>query len=245
MIECPICSTPNAYQLRFIKLLGARTGKYNPMYFCKECYSFFQRPDYHEDDKMLEGDLQWHLARREYYRNHSERILNQVTKLSPNARTLLDIGCGIGTSILKATELGLTAQGIEPNPYAVRYAKDNLSLNLIPGYFSADLFNAKFDIIIVDNVLEHVPVPRTFIRDVFAILNRGGILFLAVPGRSGGFLRVLYSLLFPNSKFNMFVDNDVHINHFSRKSILRIIEPYGATLRLELYSGAYIIQAKD
>jgi SAM-dependent methyltransferase len=243
MIECPICGACKVYQL-FIKLKGSRTGKYNPLYFCKECDSFFQRPDYHEDDKTLLGDLQWHLNQRDHNRNHTESILRQVIQISPDSKTLLDIGCGLGTSILISRELGLCAQGIEPNPYAVRYAEITLSLNLIQAYFGANLFNTKFDIIIADNVLEHVPAPRTFIRDVFAVLNPGGIFYLAFPDRDGGILRVVFSMLFPRSRHSLFADNDVHINHFSRKSILKMIEPYNATVRLELRSGAYIIQSK-
>lgn len=96
----------------------------------------------------------------------------------------------------------------------------------------------------LDMVLEHVPAPHTFMRDVFAILNPGGILYLRVPDRKGGILRIVYSLLFPTDIRSLFMDNDVHINHFSRKSILKLIEPYGATLRLELGYGSYIIQAK-
>jgi len=203
-----------------------------------------QRPDYEEDDRQLKGDMQWHLQRRELYKDQADRILRQVIQISPDAKTLLDVGCGLGTTVLISRELGFTAQGIEPNPYAVRYAKENLSLDLIQAYFSADLFDTKFDVMIVDNVLEHITSPRAFIKEVFSLLNKRGILYLAVPDRRGGILRIIYSLLFPRNKFSLFLDNDVHINQFSQKSILKLIEPYGATLLRVLRSGEYIIQAK-
>jgi 2-polyprenyl-3-methyl-5-hydroxy-6-metoxy-1,4-benzoquinol methylase len=167
-----------------------------------------------------------------------------VRQVSPDAKTLLDIGCGIGTFVLKSRELGLSAEGVEPSPYAVQYAREHSSLSLKQAYFGANLFDVKFDVVVADNVLEHVPAPRAFLRDVFAVLNGGGILYLAVPGRRGGLLRVVYSLLCPTSRLSLFADNDVHINHFSRKSILKLIEPFHATVRLQLHSGAYIIQAK-
>ena len=244
MIECPICGATQGVSILIKKIKGSRTAKYNPLYNCKECDSLFQRPNYHEDDNQLKVDLQWHLAKRENNGNHVENVLHQGVQIAPDAKTLLDIGRGIGDYILKSKEFGLSAQGIEPNPYAVKYAKDNLSLNLILAYFGADSFNTKFDVVIVDSVLEHVPMPRTFIQDVFAILNRGGILYLAVPGRRGGIVRIVFSLIFPTSKLSLFADNDVHINHFSRKSISMLIEPYSATLHHELHPGAYIIQAK-
>jgi SAM-dependent methyltransferase len=244
-IECPICGALKGYNLWFVRLRGSRTGKYNPLYFCNNCDSFFQRPNYHEDDNTLKGDLLWLLNFRNRNKKHTERVIRQIIQIHPGAKTLLDIGCGLGTSIQISQTFGIIAQGVEPNPYAVKFAMDNLSIPLKQAYFSAQLFNNKFDIIIIDNVLEHVPLPQILIRDVFEVLNPGGIIFLAVPNRDGGILRIVYSYLFPICPNSLFFDNDVHINHFSRKSILKLIEPYNAILRLDTSSGEFFIQSKS
>jgi len=230
------------HELWFVKLKGSRTGKYSPLHYCRRCNLFFQRPNYREDDKTLQGDLQWHLNKIVLQKGHVKKILLEAKKVFSEAKTVLDIGCGVGVSILVARELGLSAQGVEINPYAVRYARDNFSIDLVQAYFAADLFRKKFDIVMVDNVLEHLPDLRSFVKDVFAVLKPEGVLYLAVPGRKGGLLRIIYSFLFPTAERSLFLDNDVHINHFSRRTILNLIEPYNATIHLELHSGAYIIQ---
>lgn len=245
---CPIC-TQKARHLWFIAIKGSRTNKYSPLFFCNRCNFFFQRPDYHEDEQQLKRDLEWHLSSSaESHKDHLRHLLSQVMQILPNAKTLLDIGCGTGVSILLSRELGLSAEGVEPNPYAVEWAKNNFSLSLKQAYFEANLFNNKFDIIIADSVLEHVSTPKSFMRDVFSVLNPGGILWLSVPGRRRGILRdilrLVYSAIFTRDARSLFVDNDVHINHFSQTSVAKLIDPFGATLLAELQPGTFIIKAR-
>jgi 2-polyprenyl-3-methyl-5-hydroxy-6-metoxy-1,4-benzoquinol methylase len=243
MSECPVCKATQVRKIRTLK--GSRTGRGNPLYICLDCFSLYQRPGYHlGDDETLRADLSWHLDELAIHRKHSESIVRQLLDLNPNARTLLDIGCGIGASRAVAERVGLDYQGVEPNPYCVNYAKTVLSLDLMQAYFKADLFSDRFDLVIADMVLEHVVEPSAFVADVFSILSPGGLFFLSVPGRRGGVLRVIYSLIFPRAKYSLFLDNDVHINHFSRTGIMRLIAQNGAVLRAELSKGTYVIQAK-
>jgi 2-polyprenyl-3-methyl-5-hydroxy-6-metoxy-1,4-benzoquinol methylase len=154
----------------------------------------------------------------------------------------LDIGCGIGTTLYIASELGLKVQGIEPNPYAIKYAKEHLPFNFIEGYFGPGSVSSNFDIIILDMVLEHVPEPRALVKEVFKVLNPGGILYLSVPNMKGGILRVLYSLIHQRGYKSLFVDNDVHINHFSKKSISIMMKQNGGTILHEPKAGTYVIK---
>lgn len=244
---CPICNK-KARHLWFIAIKGSRTKKYCPLFFCNRCNFFFQRPEYRENDQQLKKDLEWHLSSSEHHKDHVRKLLDQVMQILPNAKTLLDIGCGTGVSILLSRELGLRAEGVEPNPYAVSWAKNNYSLSLKQAYFEAKLFKNKYDIIIADSVLEHVSTPQSFMHDVFSVLNPGGVLLLAVPGRRRGILRDIlrffFSVIFTKDERSLFIDNDVHINHFSYTSVVNLIEPFGATLHTEIQPGTFIIKAR-
>ena len=239
MNRCPICQSK---PFKVCNLRGWRTGRLSPLYFCLKCNFYYQRHDYHEDDKTLEGDLQWHIEQAEQRARRARKDLELLLKYHPNAKSLLDIGCGIGTTLRVALEYGLEAQGVEPNQYAVDYGRNQMSLDIIEGYFDAGMFSTKFDIVILYMVLEHVSAPTSLIDECFKVINPNGILFLAVPGRKGGTLRILYSLLNPRGYKSLFKDNDGHINHFSRKSIETLLRPYDCEILNTPSSGSYIIR---
>jgi ubiquinone/menaquinone biosynthesis C-methylase UbiE len=239
LIECPICSER---LFKFVNLTGSRTGKEDPLEFCVRCTSFFQRPNYQEDDGNLIADLQWHVNKHEEHKNHSAQIIHQLLDYKPEIKTMLDIGCGIGTTLLAAKELGINCVGVEPNPYATEYAKQHLSLDLITGYFSASVFPEQFDAIVIDMVLEHVPMIQPFMKDVFSILKPNGIVYMVVPGMNWSIMRNALRLLVKRIDIvSTFGDNDVHINHFSRRGMVRLIEKYDAKILKDICPGACTI----
>jgi len=240
MSVCPICTSSTIHKIWTLK--GSRTGNYSPLYFCLKCNFYYQRPDYHEDDETLQGDLHWHIKQIPVKRNSVRKDLELILNYHPSAKNLLDIGCGIGTTLCIASELGLEVQGIEPNPYAIKYAKEHFPFKFIEGYFGPGSLSCKFDIIIFDMVLEHVPEPRALIKEIFKALNTDGILFLSVPDRKGGILRILYSLINQRGSKSLFADNDVHINHFSRKSISILLKQHGGSILHEPKAGTYVVR---
>lgn len=239
-LPCPICASKRVHKICDLK--GSRTGSNNPLFLCWRCNFYYQRPDYHEDDNTLQGDLRWHIDQAPANLRALKKELELILRYHPKASNLLDIGCGIGTTLHAARDLELQAYGVEPNPYAVKYAKEHFGYDLTQGYFESRMFSEKFDIVILDMVLEHVPEPRILIRDIFKVLNQGGILFLAVPGRRGGFLRILYSIMNQTGHHSLFADNDVHINHFSRKSIESLLHPFQGIILAQPKPGTFIIK---
>lgn len=237
---CPICTSQKI--LNVCKLKGSRTEEINPLYFCFKCNYYYQRPDYREDDKTLQGDLKYLISQASLNRKATRNKLELILKHKPNAKTVLDIGCGIGETIRASLELGLEAQGVEPNPYAVKYLKDNMPYGIKQGYFESNMFTRKFDIIILEMVLEHVTEPRKLIGNIFKILSKDGILYLSVPGRKGGVLRVLYSIINKSGYKSLFSDNDAHINHFSKTSIKALLKGNNAVITLEPQPGVFIIR---
>ena len=241
-ITCPICSHNGAWMIRTLK--GSRTGRRFPLYACLACDFFFQRPDYHEDAQQDRLDFEWHVAKLDVQGRRSQAILEQLAELHPRATSLLDIGCGPGVSVKLAQERGWRAAGVEPNPHAVRYAHGHFGLDIVSGYFQAKLFPEPFDMVIVDNVLEHVADMHGFLTAVLSVLSREGMLFLAVPGRHHGLIDALFSLVVPRHPKSLFSDNEVHINHFSRRAMVRLLQSHGAAIVRERAAGEYFIQRK-
>lgn len=239
---CPICAQHSSWFIRTLK--GSRTGRHSPLYACLACDFLFQRPDYHESEQQTRLDFEWHVAKLDEQRHRSQVILDQLAALHPRAISLLDIGCGPGVSVKLAKERGWQATGVEPNPYAVHYAQEHFGLDIINGYFQARLFSEPFDMVIVDNVLEHVADMHGFITATLTVLARKGVLFLAIPGRHHGLIDTLFALTFPRHPKSLFFDNDVHINHFSRRAMVRLLQPHDAVIVRERAAGEYFIQRK-
>lgn len=236
--DCPLCQSPT---FAIWRLRGSRTGRSTPLFRCPSCDSYFQRPGYSEDDSAWLGDFEWHLAQQESRRHEAQQLLDRLTVVMPEGRTLLDIGCGTGNLISEATERGLTASGVEPNPYAARHAQE-LGLEVVHSFFSAGALDRTFDFVVADMVLEHVDDPRGFLVEALSVVKQGGLLQVTVPGRTGGSLRIIASLLFPRSKWSLFLDNDSHINHFSRDGLVRVLTSLGCILRAEPATGQYIFE---
>ena len=164
-----------------------------------------------------------------------------MLEVRPHARTLLDIGCGVGATVAEAQRRGLCAVGVETNPYAQKHAVEVLRVDVLPGYYRAEAFPTPFDLVVLDNVLEHIEEPRAMLEEVLARVAPEGLLYLAVPGNRGGLARLAFSLLWPQSRFSIFRDNDVHINHFTTAGIARMATDCGAVIRKQLGPGRFLL----
>lgn len=94
---------------------------------------------------------------------------------------LLDAGCGSGDFLLRAAEMGLRAEGCEPDEKAVETCRA-AGLQVVHGdLFAPDLDSRRYDVITMNHVIEHVPVPLDLLRRAWALLNPDGFLWLALP----------------------------------------------------------------
>lgn len=101
--------------------------------------------------------------------------------------SVLDVGCSQGiTSILLARE-GFTVTAIDPHPESVAYARDEIAREtaLVQGRITlleTDLAGlptqARFDTIVLGNVIEHQAVPVRLLRAAKTHLDAGGRLVL-------------------------------------------------------------------
>lgn len=240
MNNCPLCGSSKVIKLG--ALAGSRTGIKTPLNGCRKCFTLFQRPGYHEDEKALKRDLEFHVNKKNETEGYSKKIINKLLEINPSASTLLDIGCGIGATLLVGEKMGLRSSGVEVNPFACQYAKQHYDLDIMQGYFCPEHYSDGFDLIILDQVLEHVPHPQAFMAEVFSVLRNKGLLYFSVPGNKGGIIRVIFSLLFRGNVKSIFKDNDVHINHFFHKGIQYISDSNCAHIICKIESGRYIIQ---
>jgi SAM-dependent methyltransferase len=126
--------------------------------------------------------------RRENY----ARILQRIRAYKPTGR-LLDVGCSSGWFLAAAQAAGFDAFGIEPDEFFWRQAQHNVSPDRVAtGRFPVDLPAAwgRFDIIIFNDVFEHLADPLAMLAAVRERLHPDGVLVLALPMASGFVFRI-------------------------------------------------------
>lgn len=97
--------------------------------------------------------------------------------------TILDIGCGIGTYMARLRDLGAAAIGLDVDRPRVRQAKES-SLAVSVGVAEELPFaSGTFDVVLLNEVLEHVADDRLALEEVTRVLAPGGHAVIFVPNR--------------------------------------------------------------
>lgn len=99
-------------------------------------------------------------------------------------KTMLDIGCGVGTLTKALAGAFEKVVGIDGSALKLRKAKEKNNLNNI--VYKQSLIedfnpNMQFDFIVSTNVLEHVADTAIFLAKVKQLLADGGIVVMTVP----------------------------------------------------------------
>ncbi len=102
--------------------------------------------------------------------------------LGPSRRRLLDIGSGPGFFLRTAKARGWRVLGIEPSRTASTHAR-GLGVEVAEGFFNAETAPGlgRYDVIQLNNVLEHVPYPTETLLLAREMLEPGGVLCVNVP----------------------------------------------------------------
>jgi len=137
-----------------------------------------------------------------------------------NGGKMLDVGCANGRFLLRMQELGWQVQGVEFNQTAVDVCRQN-KLNVHHGDLeSANIEDSSLDLVTARHVIEHVPVPDSFVADIARILKPGGRMHLRTPN-SKSLGRTIFG--------HFWYANDVprHLIMFSKKNLDMLAEKHG------------------
>jgi SAM-dependent methyltransferase len=110
-------------------------------------------------------------------------LVSQITDgLTPGYR-VLEVGCGTGNvlRILKQACPGGIVVGMDLFAEGLRYARQRTFCPLVQGDIHEPPFGLQFNLIGLFDVLEHVPDDMRVLRNLYSLLQTGGILLLTVP----------------------------------------------------------------
>lgn len=98
----------------------------------------------------------------------------------PAGKRVLDVGCGAGFFLRVCKHLGATVKGVEPSPHGAKFARSH-GLDVFHGTVDQFETNERFDVITVNQVLEHVPDPVATLSRIKGLLAPGGSIIVTVP----------------------------------------------------------------
>lgn len=120
------------------------------------------------------------------------KLVEAALAVCPSAKTLLDIGAGVGYLVKEASSRGLEAEGVEPSAWAASRARDRSDLKVHTGIFPhADTDGRLFDIITLVDVIEHVERPLELLASVRRQLSPKGVCVVVTPDVSSLAARLL------------------------------------------------------
>ena len=91
----------------------------------------------------------------------------------PKGRSIVEIGCGYGALLPLAVRDGYSVAGCDPSADAVAFCRSR-GFNVVQGSVPGSPFQERFDTVIAQHVIEHVPDPRTFVRGLVEAAESGG-----------------------------------------------------------------------
>lgn len=213
VIECTKCN--------FKHIIPIPTEDELKKFYEDEFYST-EYPLYFEGQKQ---DIEW------WDHVYQDRYDSFEDSLPQKQRRILDIGSGPGYFLLHGKKRGWKTTGIEPSRRAATYSRE-LGLSIIEIFFNEEGAQhlGTFDVIHMNQVLEHVPDPINLLKLSYNLLNPNGLICICVPNDYNPFQCILKDGC---GYKPWWVAPPQHINYFNYKSLEMLMQRSGFSIILK------------
>lgn len=217
-VRCPLCAADDA--ARMFEHGGFTIVR------CGECSLVYVNPRLTAEalEAMYNAN---EISPQDYYERHISQDLAHfgkrldIIERFKNTGSLLDLGTNIGTMLKVAKDRGWEVRGVEFNRKAAQFGSEHFGVPIEQRDFMVAKFPPKsFDVVTMNDFLEHVTDPVSVLRETHMMLKDDGILAMTMPNIDTFMARVFKSRwlhLKPNE----------HLVQFSPKTITAILEKTG------------------
>ncbi|MDD5022385.1 MAG: class I SAM-dependent methyltransferase [Endomicrobiaceae bacterium] len=180
-------------------------------------------------------------------RNFINIITNILTKIRKHKIKGLEIGSATGLFIELAEQKHISMVGIEPMKNSFLEAKKK-GLNVINGFFPDDFKNEqKFDFIIFNDTLEHIPNINKIIKECYDRINENGFLIINLPISTGVLYKVASILnVFGITSFFkrlwQFETESPHIYYFNNYNLKILMDKHGFIFNSYVKQDTFVIK---
>lgn len=150
----------------------------------------------------------------------SDVNFSEVAAGIPQPHTFLDIGCATGMLIESMKGEGWQGRGVDLCKESAEYGKTHRGVDIFAGTLEEARFpDSSFAVIHFSHLIEHVPDPRSFLKEVRRILRPGGYAVITTPN-VGGFQARLFG-----TKWRSAIAD--HLVLFSKRTLPRMLGECG------------------
>jgi len=162
---------------------------------------------------------------------------------------ILDVGCGLGTYMMKLRIFSEDVYGVDIDPAKVGETQAQLDhVHLAPAE-ELPFLDAYFDVVLLHEVLEHVTDDRQSVREAYRVAKMGGRLVIFAPNRffpfetHGAYWRRKYHFgnvplvnYLPDSLRNRFCP---HVRTYTSRSLRLLLDglPCRVIVHKQIYPG--------
>ena len=208
--KCHVCSSTSSEPV-----LCAIGGELHRCHACGFVYLASWKASLEQTDELYDyyDAIDEETSKRRHSEENRKRQRALLCRLGTHTRgrTLLDVGCGDGQLLSTAADECWDATGIDLSSGAIRLCRAKGLRASNTDFFDASLDARRFDVIIMSELLEHVPAPQRFMERAEALLEEGGVLYLTTPNFGSLARRLLaedWSVIHPE-----------HIGYFERDTL--------------------------
>jgi SAM-dependent methyltransferase len=235
-MPCNLCGSDRAYFVYRKKASGETAVPARPVYTiseanlekpdtilrCMACGLVYAAPELPDTEikrgyaDMVDPDY----VREEKGRTEQARlVLSRIMKFKSRGR-LLDMGCGPGFFLAEARRQGWETAGVDLSAWAKEYCREHYGIDVKQGTLEEAAWpDQSFDVVVMNDVLEHLTDPRKTLREVRRILKNDGILYISTPDIGSFFSRALGARWWGINKYHLF--------YFSRRTLERLFDAVG------------------
>jgi SAM-dependent methyltransferase len=163
----PYCTQWNGRRFDYLRCTDCRASFLHPLPGDEDFARMYRQSEYHD----------------EFYEEVAELTptrLPQVSRYLKRGGTLLDFGCGNGAFLIAAERAGFTCEGVELDPATRARAAAN-SGRPVRALEEVRAAGARFDVIRLGDVLEHLPDPGGMLATLRPLLAERGVFLIEGP----------------------------------------------------------------
>jgi 2-polyprenyl-3-methyl-5-hydroxy-6-metoxy-1,4-benzoquinol methylase len=185
---------------------------------------------------------------KEYFANHMQYDFNTIedaeirkhieknkvlhgghlkSYLSGDSKKILEVGSGGGFALKAFKELGHHVVGIETSKSAAAFCREKMEVQVIESSIENVQIDEKFDIIMLNHVLEHFLDVNAAMKKLVYYLRPSGVLYIRVPDHES-YDRRKYAKEWPAYAY-------YHISNFSENSLARLFQRNGLSVQIVKY----------
>jgi SAM-dependent methyltransferase len=224
--QCPLCgSAESGTHIAFPRIPVDRCGSCGFL-FSSRIMADEAMTRYYAESFGSERHRQGQIVNARINRWASRALLGDVMSAG---RSLVDVGSGYGYFLDEVQKrFGMETVGVELSQQEARHARERLKLDVRDSIAAASVGGKRrFDVVTSFEVIEHVPDPRSFVRELASLAKPGGHLLLMTDNFESDVVRKL------GPGFPKWIPHS-HISHFGPSTLERLVSECGFAVRQRL-----------